>query len=79
MSRPVLRGFRIAITGDFGEPRTPTAFQRWVELNGGTYCTTVDKDLTHLICTDDAYRSKTPKGPSLPSPQLLPAAVRYEH
>ena len=67
MSKSPLRGFRIAVEGDFGEPRTPTALQRWVENNGGTFCGAVEKDLTHLVCTEDAWKSKTMKGtyPSL--------------
>ncbi|TKA75357.1 hypothetical protein B0A49_03328 [Cryomyces minteri] len=46
-----LKKDKIAISGDFGSARTSDAIKRWIELNGGTYTTSVTSDTTHLICS----------------------------
>ncbi|KAK5172453.1 hypothetical protein LTR04_003951 [Oleoguttula sp. CCFEE 6159] len=46
-----LKKDKIAITGDFGSARTPDAIKRWIELNGGTYTTSITSDTSHLICS----------------------------
>ena len=59
--KQILKGLTIAIAGDFGEPRTASKLQQWIERNGGTFETNV-KDCTHLVCTPEEYKKKSTKG-----------------
>ena len=71
MTRNPLKRCVIAITGNFPEPRNPKALERWVVNNGGKFSSTVNQDVTHLICTWDDWKDKAPKGEV-----LLPAIIR---
>ncbi|KAI9680290.1 MAG: hypothetical protein M1829_001176 [Trizodia sp. TS-e1964] len=45
------KGFQIAVSGDFGEQRSPAAVSRWIENNGGVVAKKIDDYTTHLICS----------------------------
>ncbi|KAI9814900.1 MAG: hypothetical protein M1832_005628 [Thelocarpon impressellum] len=60
--KEVLTGLVIAITGDFGGPRTRENVSRWINANGGTVCADgVTQGVTHLICTAEDYKGRAPK------------------
>lgn len=61
MKKP-LKGTVIAMTGDFGEPRSHQNLERWIESNGGKVAQAIDDDITHLLCTWDDWKKKVPKG-----------------
>lgn len=52
----------VAVTGNFREPRNPKNLERWVVNNGGKFSNTINKDVTHLICTWDDWDKKAQKG-----------------
>ena len=54
--------FTIAVTGDFGEPKSHKAIARWTEMHGGTVATTIKDNVTHLICSLGDWKDKAPKG-----------------
>ncbi len=57
-----LKKFTIAVTGEFGEPQNHKNLERWIEKNGGRFASCVDDSVTHLLCTWDEWKNKTPKG-----------------
>lgn len=62
MVRSPLMGLTIAATGDFGKERSHENIKRWVEKNGGQWAMKMSEDVTHLLCTKEDYRNKTPMG-----------------
>jgi hypothetical protein len=56
----VLKGYFIAITGDFGKARSTENMKRWIESNGGRYSAKVEEGVTHLISTKDHWTKGVP-------------------
>ncbi|KAJ4361375.1 hypothetical protein N0V85_009411, partial [Neurospora sp. IMI 360204] len=60
--RPFLRGLNIAISGTFKGQWTDTNISRWVNLRAGTFSLRMSEDVTHLVCTEEEFDKKGPKG-----------------
>jgi hypothetical protein len=52
----------IAITGDFGSSRKLENMKRWIENNGGRYSAKVEEGVTHLVCSEDHWKSQPVAG-----------------
>lgn len=68
--RHLLTGDIIAISGDFGKPRSAENLKRWIEGNGGRYSTKVEDGVTHLICSKEHWKSQPAAGKTSLSHQL---------
>ena len=64
MKDPMQR-FTIAVTGDFGHKRTHDKMRQWVQKNGGTWSKDINNNVTHLICSKEQFKRKTPMGSSM--------------
>ena len=57
-----LKGFTIAVTGDFGHARTHEKMKQWTEHNGGEFSREITNKVTHLVCSKEHYKSAAPFG-----------------
>ncbi|KAL9059899.1 MAG: hypothetical protein Q9162_000969 [Coniocarpon cinnabarinum] len=55
-----IKGRVVCITGDFGAKRTAADLKRWIESNGGQFCTGVSAHVTHLVCSKAAWKAQNP-------------------
>ncbi|KAH0537328.1 hypothetical protein FGG08_005882 [Glutinoglossum americanum] len=51
----------VAVAGNFGKKVKSGDIQRWVEKAGGVYSAKVSKNTTHLVCSWEDYKAKSPK------------------
>ncbi|KAI9705109.1 MAG: hypothetical protein M1836_006892 [Candelina mexicana] len=51
-----LENLTIAVTGEFGSPRTHENLKRWIKNNGGTFAEQIDGKVTHLICSMEHWK-----------------------
>ncbi|CAD6575326.1 MAG: hypothetical protein ASARMPREDX12_001535 [Alectoria sarmentosa] len=56
MNRQPLKGFIIAITGDFGERRSFEQMRHWTQVNGGTFAHDISSEVTHLVCSKERFK-----------------------
>jgi len=59
-----LKGFTIAVSGDFGAGRAEPNIRRWVENSGGKFTSKLTKDTTHVICTKEHWKKPVAAGRS---------------
>lgn len=60
--KPIFQGLVIAIAGSLGETWTDANLSRWISLRKGSLVHQMDASVTHLVCTQDEVKNKTPKG-----------------
>ena len=54
--------FTIAVTGDFGKERSHEKMKQWTEKNGGKFVRGISPIVTHLVCSKEDFKTKTPFG-----------------
>ncbi|MCJ1272321.1 hypothetical protein MMC21_000107 [Puttea exsequens] len=52
-----LRGFTIAVTGDFGEQRGHDKIRQWIHVNGGSFAHGIRNEVTHLVCSTKHFKT----------------------
>ena len=57
-----LKKCTIAVSGDFGKARTMDKLRQWIEMNGGTFATKIDCNVTHLVCSKEHYKKSVAIG-----------------
>jgi len=62
MVKEPLRGFNIAITGEFGERRTSDKMKQWIQRNGGKFANEISFKVTHLICSKAHFKKQVAMG-----------------
>ncbi|KAI9893926.1 MAG: hypothetical protein M1814_005479 [Vezdaea aestivalis] len=51
----------IAISGNFGEGKSPEKIEQWIKSAGGTLCRVVCETTTHVVCSDQDWQYKAVK------------------
>ena len=57
-----LRGFTIAVTGDFGEQRGHDKIRQWIHVNGGSFAHGIRNEVTHLVCSTKHFKTNIKMG-----------------
>lgn len=61
--KQIFRGKVMSFSGDFSSIGWDhEKMAKWIKVHGGEYAREVNEDTTHLICTIDDYKKKTPQG-----------------
>lgn len=60
--KPIFQGLVIATAGSMGETWTDVNLSRWISLRKGSFVHQMDASVTHLVCTQEEAKTKTPKG-----------------
>jgi hypothetical protein len=71
--RPIFEGVVVSITGELEGQWTEANISRWLTQRRGRLVQAMDETVTHLVCTEDEFRKKGPKGKSrFLDPRYLP-------
>lgn len=57
-AKGVLKACRICIAGELGPGRDAGRVKKWVEANGGTFSSSVDEKVTHMLCSEEHFKSQ---------------------
>lgn len=60
-----LKGFTIAVTGDFGQDRSFEKIRKWVQANGGSFAYEITPRVTHLVCSKNHHKKDVIMGKSI--------------
>jgi hypothetical protein len=60
--KPIFKNITIAIAGDLGGQWSDTNITRWVTQREGTFSQQMDESATHLICSQDEFKKRGPRG-----------------
>lgn len=69
MGKQPLKRFTIAITGDFGEQRSPEQIRKWIHVNGGTVAYDISSEVTLLVCSKKHFKNNVSMGTAYCIPQ----------
>lgn len=82
--KPIFKDLVIAIAGSLDGQWTEANIARWVSQRDGSFAAQMDVNVTHLVCSEEAYKARGPRGtlPSLfafplptPRPRPLPLSL----
>ena len=62
MLKPIFRGKVMAFSGDFGAGWSHDQMSNWIRLHAGEYVRDISPKTTHLICSIEDYKKRTPQG-----------------
>lgn len=62
MPRQIFKGRVIAAAGPLPGQLTVDNLQRWTALRKGTFATEFTEETTHLLCTEEQFRQRVPRG-----------------
>lgn len=54
--RPIFQNVVIAVAGDIGHPEVN--IRKWLALRKGTFATEFNKSITHVLATEQQFKSK---------------------
>ena len=57
-----LKDLTIAVTGYFGEQRSPEQIRKWINVNGGTVAHEISSKVTHLVCSKEHFNKNVAIG-----------------
>lgn len=69
MLKNLLRGYTIAVTGDFGLARPHEKMKQWIQAHGGTFMSQIDRRTTHLVCSKAHFKMSVATG-TVHGPQI---------
>ena len=62
MPKESLKKCTIAVTGSFGPDKDIHKVKQWIEGSGGKYIAKVEEGVTHLVCSQESFKKKSPIG-----------------
>lgn len=77
--KPIFKDLVIAIAGSLDGQWTEVNVARWVSQRDGHFAAQMDAKVTHLVCSEEAYKARGPRGMPpffpfhLPLPFLFPS------
>ena len=67
MPRQIYKGRVIAIAGELPGQFTSSNLKAWITARKGKFTTSLDENVTHLLCTHEQYKKRVPRSESIVS------------
>ena len=72
MVRQIFKNRVIAAAGPLPGQLTVDNLKRWTSMRKGTFSDNFDETVTHLLCTEEQFRKRAPRGKFIFLPFLKP-------
>lgn len=70
MTRQIFKGRSIAAAGPLPGQLTVENLKRWTQLRKGVFTQDLTEETTHLLCTEEQFRKRAPRGKHILLPRL---------
>ena len=57
-----LKNLTIAVTGHFGDQRSPQQIHQWIHANGAIVAHEISSNVTHLVCSKEHFKKNVAIG-----------------
>lgn len=74
MVRQIFKNRVIAAAGPLPGQLTVDNLKRWTSMRKGAFSDNLDETVTHLLCTEEQFRKRAPRGRFLFPPSLKPCS-----
>lgn len=75
MVRQIFKNRVIAAAGPLPGQLTVDNLKRWTSVRKGVFSDDFDQAVTHLLCTEEQFGKKIPRGKFLPSSSLVASST----